>query len=414
MEFRKHGLLDITQPLIMYRDTYDGKNFYGLRNIKEERWLISPVYSYITPCENGFYKAWQETYCEYFNEEGKSILKLSRKDNEPVEIGDYIWQLSKDNQTAAIYNRQGEPVTTVDFTPYGTVYSHNGGYNSKKNTCEVFLLDQYDKRVSLLYQADGKLLLSEDMIPDDIKKVLKENYDISSAYLYIEDPFDPGTIVMLQYRSDKEAGEVFAYDIEQKRLLTRPGDKVGFYNVGKGNAYNVTDKTGTRLYNSSGEPLKTKDDKWYHGALEDGFYYRREPELITIGDAKGGTESIYRGEFEPETEILSLGKKITIIISGSEENEIVSVYDGEELMLSGDKSMWVYRNEGSTSIFDENTDEALHFDSAGTIIGWENGKESTSLLGTAAKLTYRGNYILITNEADQVVVKLLLGHMKDD
>lgn len=60
MAGRKYGLIDTTQPIIMYRATYDGKNSYGLRNLKEERWVIPPEYTYITQCENGFYKAWQE------------------------------------------------------------------------------------------------------------------------------------------------------------------------------------------------------------------------------------------------------------------------------------------------------------------------------------------------------------------
>lgn len=139
-------------------------------------------------------------------------MKLSRDNNDPFEIGDYIWQLKKGNETATIYNQQGELVKTVDFTSYGTVYYHDGDYTSKKNTCEVRLRDKNDGRVSRLFHADARLLLSEDMISEDIHNVVKENNDISSAYLYIEDPFDDGSIVKLQYRSNKEACAAFAYD----------------------------------------------------------------------------------------------------------------------------------------------------------------------------------------------------------
>lgn len=197
--------------------------------------MTPPEYTYITQCENGFYKAWQEEYCEYFNDEEERILRLSRDNNVPFEIGDYIWQLKKGNETAAIYNRKGELVKTVDFTSYGTVYYHDGDYTSKKNTCEVRLRDKNDGRVSQLFHGDARLLLSEDMIPEDIQNVVKENNDIPSAYLYIEDPFDDGSIIKLQYRRNKEACVAFAYS--------------------------VTDKTGTRLYDLGGGPMKTKDGK---------------------------------------------------------------------------------------------------------------------------------------------------------
>jgi hypothetical protein len=250
-------LKDMDEPCIVW-DT-DSRQ-YGLMNLRARQWILEPVYTDISPMDDG-------GFCcrEYSDESGTTWTDVykngvkTRFDGYADPLGSHYVSSGNSEGMTVFYDAGGNKMAELPYSFWGSSFQYGmlGEEGKGRYICDE----------------NGKIIFGNSEFTDDIYRFLPEGVAQGGTDLTWIDP--TGSILIGGvYGKDYSNYCNFAYDVRNKMLLTSPGEQVEDYGtLPDGTAYYVVrEEDGTRhiCRGRDRSPMTDSDDNVYTACLKQG------------------------------------------------------------------------------------------------------------------------------------------------
>ena len=372
-------------PVMLRTAEGDGLYLFG-----EDRWLAEPVYVGFQEREDGFIG---------YLPDGHSMVDIGLDGTVTEHRGgsDGIeWEILPKEQQAVIRDEQGNELGRVDFADFGSGY-------------EIAYWDHcyykvsYENSGDVLLDIHGNLVFDESMLDEAYvsrRQSLGQGPDSPLYTLYVAIVAPDGRWLLFYLGED--AG---IYNLEQGRTVTQPGDQVNVSFTDSGSFYVVTRDGQSTVYDSSSEPLRSREGKVFSLAANEDWFGWYENGAFHMEHRTDGDSFIL--DAEPEAGVFSAGGNF-FSVTGEQGTDI---YYRDVLVVENAVS-WGEQNGFFVAFSEKN----------GPIIFRMGGEKyyespySEGMVYICGELlaVSRGNYCVIMDSQGREVKKYLLGAYVDD
>ncbi|MEY8338335.1 substrate-binding domain-containing protein [Lachnospiraceae bacterium 62-35] len=400
-------IIDIGKPVQVLKKLPDYGRFCGIRDIPGKKWMIPPEYDDIYEMNNGLYQAIRSSdgVADYYDKNYSLIASLPSEGYTSNETEHYLWRVHMEENKAEIYDLKGKQTAEIDFSPYGNVQ-----YLFTGPICQV----NFEEKKMAAFREDGTFYYDISMVPDEIchsieieVEELKDAGSSGDDRIRLVSILDSGKVAILGKGSQN-----FAYDVEEKKLLTHAGDSVWAY----GKAISVSNDEESWILDTDGKAMKSQSGIPFEkiSTYMDCFCcYAALEDRIIIQDERG-KEYTYLGSFGETPDVFHPHEGVFIIVVTPdwEGNGEAYVYEENELRMGGNGVM-ASPYEGGISAWNPHTGERISYEDDGTVWTQFDDEEWSMLKDSRAKAVVRGVYLYILDEQDRVVFKTISGNLAE-
>ena len=372
-------------PVMLRTAEGDGLYLFG-----EDRWLAEPVYVGFQEREDGFIG---------YLPDGHSMVDIGLDGTVTEHRGgsDGIeWEILPKEQQAVIRDEQGNELGRVDFADFGSGY-------------EIAYWDHcyykvsYENSGDVLLDIHGNLVFDESMLDEAYvsrRQSLGQGPDSPLYTLYVAIVAPDGRWLLFYLGED--AG---IYNLEQGRTVTQPGDQVNVSFTDSGSFYVVTRDGQSTVYDSSSEPLRSREGKVFSLAANEDWFGWYENGAFHMEHRTDGDSFIL--DAEPEAGVFSAGGNF-FSVTGEQGTDI---YYRDVLVVENAVS-WGEQNGFFVAFSEKNGPIIFRMDGE----KYYESPYSEGMVYICGELlaVSRGNYCVIMDSQGREVKKYLLGAYVDD
>lgn len=395
------------QPLVvepgepfLVEDLEGGKS--GVRDISG-REIIPAEYDWIAERTGGGYRAALDSKTLFFDGQGKKLLEAGGDGKMVAEADDCLWEIDLASGQAVIYDWNGRQTGSVSLETYGTVqYAYDKGNG-------LIYVSFKEERPDVLFRPDGSLYFDPASIPDSVWESVGDGWKRETVQ--VQCPGE-GRLVGLS-----NWDETVLYDIENKCLISQPGDLVYYYDYE--DAFHLTRNGRKSLLDSNGETLTDEQGNPMEYVAGEGIYYRvktglgQEPGEVVIGDGRGAFQYRLKAPFQWNVTADAVNDYLFLVSDEGADRSYL--FAGEEMVLeTADSSLWATELPGGwIELYSFGTGTRIYNSQGG--LEAELGQEDSLILADeAAIVTLEGNYIYVRDHQQRTAARFLYGPYWED
>ena len=371
------------EPAVM---TDLGTRKQGLYTVEQNRWVLEPMYDFLSFQEDGLYCGYKE-YELYWIALDQEQQLCREAPGRFSRVGDCWWREAEDEifeifQGPEFPGENETPVKTLDFS--GSDFN----YGFEKQGCYIAVFLGGNRQV---YDEGGELLFDREQM---VGERPGEVYDIT-----------PQAVCMGMW----DGSDSYIYNFREGRVVTEPGDwaegsmvcgGAGYFSVTRGGRTFICDEHGKPVFSARGQMYSRFLGGEYCACWENGILCIEKP----------GTGEHYEiPRFEDTGGRVISGN--LFCLDGGPSGQKPALYRGNERLME-DEQLWVDESDEYSIIHGEK--KAIAVDTDGNIIC--ETTENEHLLGVygGCLVMVRGNYICIMDRDGNCGFQTLSGYMAND
>lgn len=387
--------VSLGNPLIMESE----EGYTGIYSLKSDVWLVPPEYWSIYETADGIYVGNKsgpdgEHQQMVMSWDGQ---KFDIKEEQLMQTGDKIWTISEQDKTAVITDLQGNVLKEVDFQAYG---SYVYGYMQS-----TYYHAGYQDGSTVLFRNDGEVLFRKEVLGQEFLEQMKHlgGMKNKSGRVTVSAVSSDGIWLMGEYG---ESFHPFIYNLEQQKVVTKPGDAIRISIIEDENYYIVNGI----VHQSDGQTLKASTGKPYAHVLGNGYYAYQDGDDLIV--EKKADPRQYRLPVSDVEDMISITEEIFRVVT---KNGLTGdgIYRGETCLLEGNMADWWKYGE-DCFMLSKYGEHSILVDGKGNIMYESRLPESIIWASKSLVASVRGNYLYITDHKGVTALKLLMGYMGND
>lgn len=371
----------------------------GIYDLRTGTWLVKPEYMRISEEEDGTYIGYQDTPEKMVRVRmSRTETGFEQREEDPNQLLSYRWDVRAEEQKAFITDLDGNPVNEVNFAAYGDFdycYVQSSYYVANyKNDCFV------------LFDTDGTVLFQKEDLGETFLEQMRslEPSEGQQDFISLDGMSDDGSWLCGRH---ERSGKRFVYGMEEKKVLTKLGDRIELRHSKGINTYIASNEGKTRVCGAGGQPIIASTGQTFSHILDRECYGYQEAGALVIEDVEAGIRY----------ELPVSGMKAAVRICGDifkiEADAGEGIYKGERLLIPGRGTWWWTRDDQYYVVTDDQSRNLL-LDRDGTILYESKLNESIYYGNDKLLVVLRGSYLNVIDHKGRSALKLLRGSLGND